>query len=181
MREVMGGGVGTRYAVNRHHDGGSSTLGSEDWGERLYLEGKHLMQRRLELWRPRPKDAEAEEAPQDWVCPKCFHTNAPAADACQRVVGRDKSLLDAAPQAWVHLPADATTLHGRRIAESIARCSQPRPQLFQPTVVALREYEATYGKPLPVAVRLRPENVFEELYARRFLAEQKRKALKLER
>lgn len=186
VREVLGGAVGSRYAVN--HAGSSvftSTNGaSEDWGERLYLAGKHLMQRRLELWRSKAKEGPDVESEgyKDWVCPKCFHTNSLAATTCQRVKGRYKSLFDQAPHEWVRVPAGATQLHGRRIAgdNEIFRCEQPRPPLFQPTIVSLQQYQAIYAQPLPIAVRLRPENVFEELYARRFLDEQKRRALKLQ-
>lgn len=187
VRAVLGGAVNGRYAVD-NYDGAvfSATNGAEEnWGERLYLAGKRVMQRRLELWRSKAKEGPDVESEgyQDWVCPKCFHTNSLAAATCQRVSGRYKSLFDQAPHEWVRVPADATRLHGRRIAgdNEIYRCGQPRPPLFQPTIVSLQQYSAVYAQPLPIAVRLRPENVFEELYARRFLAEQKLRALKLER
>lgn len=187
VREVLGGAVNSHYAVNEHDSSiFSATNGAEEnWGERLYMAGKRVMQRRLELWQSKANagpDVESE-GHQDWVCPKCFHTNSLAAATCQRVKGRYKSLFDQAPHEWVRVPADATRLHGRRIAgdNEIYRCDQPRPALFQPTIVSLQQYSAVYAQPLPIAVRLRPENVFEELYARRFVADQKLRALKLER
>lgn len=188
FREVLGGAVGSRYAVNASSHGSSSVgggRGDTEWGERLYAAGRHLMQRRLELWRSsKAQAAEGEASPEDWVCPKCSHTNALAAATCQRVTGRATSLLDAAPHEWARVPVDATQLRGRRLLAddgALYRCGQARPRLFTPTIVSLQEYSAVYAQPLPLAVRLRPENVFDELYARRLPQEEKLRALQLQR
>lgn len=41
----------------------------------------------------------------------------------------------------------------------------------------LQDYQSVYMAPLPVSVRYRPENIYEDLFARRAEIEQRRRTL----
>jgi len=163
--------------------------GHEDIGWRLFNKGQLMLRKRDEACekaaarRRREAEGPKEEGEEDWLCPRCFHSNEAVVLHCQRVVGRKTALSFLLPKRWTKHPGDVTIVNGRRIAEDadIFRCDQPRPQAFHPTIVSLEQHPTVHSKSPPPKTRTRAANIFQRLFATRKIKDEKYRAAAIER
>jgi hypothetical protein len=170
-REVTGQGT----------EGRESEDGREDICDRLYAQAK-IQQERLAKAQADAQAAKAKgpgEGEETWSCPRCFHENDGTEAQCRNVLARKTPMSDLVPNAWTHYPKDTTVVYNRRLVndEDVIRCAHARPVLFQPTNYGREQYSSVYIAPLPLSVRDRPDNVFEELFAHRRHRDEERRRL----
>jgi len=107
------------------------------------------------------------------ICPKCSWSNAPTEVECQKVIARTRALVEEKPTSWVY--SDPDKCLGPSSSNAVIRCNQPRPGMFHPTNTALESYSNIYRCPLPIAVRCRPDDVFQELFDKKDDIEQRKR------